>query len=63
MTLHKISKQGFPGGSMAKTELPRQRPGSSPGQGTRSHLPQLTVCMPQQKDPTCCNEDPAQPNK
>ena len=26
---------------MAKTEFPRQRPGSSPGQGTRSHLPQL----------------------
>ena len=25
------------------------------GQGTRSHTPQLRVCMPQLKDPTCCN--------
>ena len=31
-------------------------PGSSSGQGTRSHMPQL-------KDPVCWNKDPAQPNK
>ena len=30
--------------------------GSIPGQGARYHMPQL-------KDPACCNEDPAQPNK
>ncbi|TEA33728.1 hypothetical protein DBR06_SOUSAS12810084, partial [Sousa chinensis] len=34
-------------------------PGSIPGQGTRSHMPQLRVCMPRQKDHTCHNEDPA----
>ena len=27
-------------------------PGSTPGQGTRSHWPQLRVCLPQLKDPT-----------
>ena len=30
-------------------------PGLIPGQGTRSHVPQLRVRMP--KDPTCCMED------
>ncbi|TEA30083.1 hypothetical protein DBR06_SOUSAS18210011, partial [Sousa chinensis] len=37
-------------------------PGLIPGQGTRSHMPQLRVCMPQlrsqraaTKEPTCCN--------
>ena len=30
--------------------------GSMPGQGTRSHMPQL-------KDPICLNEYPVQPNK
>ena len=30
--------------------------GSIPGQGTRSHMPQLKVCILQQsKDPACCN--------
>ena len=29
--------------------------GLIPGQGTRSHVPQLRVGMP--KDPTCCIED------
>ena len=52
-------------------------PGSIPGQGTRSHMPQLRVHMLQlkilcaaTKDPACLNEDPAcrdydpaQPNK
>ena len=46
-------------------------PGSIPDQGTRSHMPQLRVCMPQLKDPgacrnedpTCHNQDPARPNK
>ena len=40
-------------------------PGSIPGQGTRSHMPQLRACvlqlrvrMPQLKDPACRNEDP-----
>ena len=46
--------------------------GSIPGQGTRSHMLQLRVCMLQLNilhaamkigDPTCHNQDPAQPNK
>ena len=41
-------------------------PGSNPGQGTRSHMKQLRVPMPQHhqkilhiatKDPTCCKEN------
>ena len=28
-----------------------------PGQGIRSHMQQIWVCMPKLKDPTCCNED------
>ena len=32
-------------------------PGSVPGQGTRTHMPKLRVCMPQPKDPACCNKD------
>jgi len=30
-------------------------PGLIPGQGARSHMPQLRVCTPEVKDPTCCN--------
>ena len=42
---------------MAKTPHSQCRdPGSIPGQGTRSHMPQL-------KDLTSHNKDPAQPNK
>ena len=26
-----------------------------PGQGTRSHMAQLRVCMVKLKDPVCCN--------
>ena len=46
--------------------------GSVPGHGTRSHMPQLTVHMPHQKDPTYHNkgqrscapqQDPAQTDK
>ena len=33
-------------------------PGSIPGEGTRSHMLQLRVRMPQLKDPACGNEDP-----
>ena len=47
----------FPGGPVAKTLVPNAvGPGSTPGQGITSHVPQL-------KDFSCCNEDPAQPNK
>ena len=35
--------------------------GSSPGQGTRSHMQQLKVCMTQ--DPACHNQDPVCSNK
>ena len=38
------------------------RPGSSPGQGTRSHRPQLSIHIVT-KDPVCCSKDPVQPNK
>ena len=31
--------------------------GSIPGQRTRSHIPQLRVCMPQLKHPACHSED------
>ena len=31
--------------------------GSIPGRGTRSHMQQLSVRMPQSKDPTCCSKD------
>ena len=39
--------------------------GLIPGQETRSHMPQLRVCMLQlkSKDPMGCNEDPAKPSK
>ena len=44
--------------------------GSIPGQGTRSHMPQLRVHMPQlkiphaaTKDPACRNEDPTHGNE
>lgn len=32
-------------------------PGSIPGLGNRSDMPQLRVYMPQLKDPVCHNED------
>ena len=40
----------FPGGSVAKTLCFQCRGlGSSPGEGSRYHMPKLWVCMPQQK--------------
>ena len=38
---------------------------SIPSQGTRSHMLQLRVCMPQLKikTPVCCSQDLVQPNK
>ena len=36
-----IEKRDFPGGPVAKTVLPVQGPGSIPGQGARSHMPQV----------------------
>ena len=46
-------------------------PGSIPGQGTRSRMPQLKMiprAAPKDptrgnEDPVCCNQDPAQPDK
>ena len=41
-------------------------PGSSPDQGTRSHIqnmPQLKLSHATAKNRTRCNQDPAQPNK
>ena len=43
---HKEVEGGFPRGPVAKTLASSERgPGSIPGQGTRSHMPQLTVHM------------------
>ena len=40
----------FPGGLVAKTPCSQQGGlGSIPGQGTRPHMLQLRVCMPQQR--------------
>ena len=49
---HRIFKKSmdrdFPGGPVAKTpHYQRRGPGLIPGQGTRSHMLQLKVCMPQ----------------
>ena len=55
----------FPGGPVSKTPHSQWRgpPGWIPGQGTRSHMRQLRVCMPHLEDPTCQNEGLVQPNK
>ena len=57
--------QDFPGGPVAETPCCQGRGlGSIPGQGIRSHMPQLGVCTPQPKIPyaatrikdlVCCN--------
>ena len=47
----------FPGGPAAKSAPHAGDPDWVPGQGTRSHRPQL------KKDSACHNKDPAQPNK
>ena len=56
----------FSDGPVAKTPgfQCRGPRGSILGQGTRSHMPQLGVHMPELKsaDPACCSEDPTQPN-
>ena len=46
---------------MAKT-LNAGGPGSIPGQGTRSHMPQLSL-LTTAKYPMCHNQDLAHPNK
>ena len=61
------------GGPVARTLCSQHRgPGSIPGLGTRSHMPQLEDCMPQLKilrvatrikDPTCYSWDLVQPKK
>ena len=53
----------FPDGPVAKTPCSQCRgPGSIPGQGTRSHMPQLRVCMPQLKSPHAATKEPASRN-
>ena len=51
----KSSSRDFPGGPVAKTDPCRHPstggPGSTPCQGTRSHMPQLRVRVPQRKIP------------
>jgi len=59
------NRWGFPGGSKAKTPRSQyRRPGLIPGQGTRSHMPQVKVHMLQlkithtsTKNSTCLNKD------
>ena len=55
-------ERDFPGGPVAMTPYFQCR--GLPGQGTRSHMPQIRVCLPQRKilhaakeieDPVCCN--------
>ena len=49
----------FPRGAVAKAVCSqRTGPGSIPGQGTRSHMLQLRVCMPQLKIPHAATKDP-----
>ena len=46
----RITDRDFPGGPLTKTPSSQcSRLGLSPGQGTRSHMLQLTVCMRQQR--------------
>lgn len=45
------------GGPIAKTSPPTQGAGFNSCQRTRSHIPQLSVCMPQLKHPACHSED------
>lgn len=54
--------QGLPWWSRSGQDsaLPMQGPGSIPALGTRSHVPQLRVLMPQLKIP---HKDLVQPNK
>ena len=49
----------FPSGPVAKTLTPNAGgPSLIPGQGTGSHMSQLTMSSPAAtKDPACCNED------
>ena len=48
----KTTNRDFPGGPVAKTPCFQSRgPGSIPGQGTRSHMLELRVHMPQLKIP------------
>ena len=52
----------FPGGPVTKTLHSQCRgPGSIPGPETRSHMPQLRVCVPQRKDLAYHNQDLEQP--
>ena len=64
LTLHKPIKNILRGTSLViqwlRLHAPNAGgPGSIPGQGTRYHMPQLRVRMPQlKKDPACHDEDP-----
>ena len=60
----KKQSQDFSGGPVVRTLCSQSRggPGSTPGQGTRSRIPQLRACMPQlkvlhatTKGLACCN--------
>ena len=52
----KKTRQNFHNGPLAKTPHSNARSlGSIPGQGTRSHMLQLRVCVPQLKILECCN--------
>ena len=58
------TNQGLPGWSSGQDcALEAGSPDSIPGQGIRSHMPQLKSSHAAAKDPTCYNEDLAQPDR
>ena len=58
LTCNESSLRDLPAGGAGEAKSLRSQckgPGLIPGQGTRSHMPQLRVCMPPPKDPSCSN--------
>ena len=58
LTCNESSRRDLPAGGAGEAKSLRSQckgPGLIPGQGTRSHMPQLRVCMPPPKDPSCSN--------
>ena len=65
MLSSRISCEDFPGGPVAKTSPSNavDDVGSTPGQGTRSHMQQLRHRILQLKDTACKKKDLEQSNK
>ena len=61
LTCKEKSLRDFPGGGAGEAKTLRSQckgPGLLPGQGTRSHMPQLRVCMPHLKTLRAPTKDP-----